>query len=79
MTYQEFYKNINKPWANVTDIQKITMCGRSKAYEIFRTISSQIEKENKKLPQTKEKIIPMDYLLKYLNIDINTVIKMANY
>lgn len=77
MTNSELFSILSKPWANIQDIKKIASCGRDKASYIRYCIENEITKENKKLPITKTKYVPMQNLINYLNLDINYIYEMA--
>ncbi len=77
MTYMELFKLLSKQWANVNDIKKIGLCGRDKASLVRDTIISKIKNEGFNLPLSKEKIVPMTYVVEYYNLDIDYIAKMA--
>lgn len=77
MNYSELISFINKPWANVNDIQKIALCGKNKASIIRNNIINSFLKNGKKLPQTKQKIVPMYSVIEYLGLDLNQIYFMA--
>lgn len=77
MTYRELYSHINKPWANVKDIQNIASCGKNKASKIRDDIITKILQNGKNVPQAKEKIVPMELVIEYLNLDLNYIFQMA--
>jgi len=51
--------------------------GRDKARQIRNEIELDIISSGKKLPGSKEKIVPMSKVIDYLNIEIDYVAKMA--
>lgn len=77
MTSIELFSLISKPWASVTDIQKIASCGKESATNIRNTIKSNILKSGKNIPNAKEKIVPMKSVVEYLDIDIEYITTMA--
>lgn len=77
MIYSELFKVCSKSWLDINDIKNIANCGRDKANEIADTIIKEINNSGKRVPHTKKKIIPTDYLIDYLDIDIDFVMKMA--
>lgn len=77
MNYLELVDYINKPWANVNDIQKIALCGKNKASIIRNNIINSFLKDGKKLPQAKQKIVPMYSVIEYLGLDLNQIYLMA--
>jgi len=77
MTYLEMTNILSKQWANVSDIKKIASCGRDRASLIRNTINEDIISKGFNLPIAKEKLVPMDYVIKYLNLDIDYIFSMA--
>lgn len=77
MTYTEMFTLLSKPWASVTDIKYIASCGRDEATNIRNTITEQIKQNGKHLPTSKEKIVPMECVIKYLGLDIEHITEMA--
>lgn len=77
MTSIELFHLISKPWANVTDIQRIASCGKESATNIRNTIKINILKSGKNVPNAKEKIVPMKSVIEYLDIDIEYITNMA--
>lgn len=73
----ELFNLFNKQWANVNDIKKIANCGRDRATIIRNNIEKEIEKNGKKLPISRAKLVPMKYVINYLDIDIDYVCEMA--
>ena len=53
MTSTELFYLISKPWASVTDIQKIASCGKESATSIRNTIKCNILKSGKNVPNAK--------------------------
>lgn len=77
MTYNELFKTISKPWLDIQDIKLIAECGRDKATEIMNDITIEINKQGKKIPKIKRKIVPTENVIEYLNINIDFVSQMA--
>lgn len=77
MTSIDLINIFSKQWANINDIKKIANCGRDKAIDIRNTITEDIKKEGKILPISKEKIVPMERVIDYLNINIDYIYNMA--
>jgi len=77
MTSIELFSLISKPWASVTDIQKIATCGKDSATKIRNKIKNDILKSGKNIPNAKEKIVPMKSIIEYLDIDIDYIANMA--
>lgn len=77
MTYVELFNMLSKPWASVNDIKFIASCGRDEATHIRNNITLEIKESGKHLPTSKEKIVPMEYVIKYLGLDIEHITEMA--
>ncbi len=77
MSYIELFKTLSKQWANVNDIKKIGSCGRDNAANIRDNIISKVKNDGYNLPTSKEKIVPMIYVIDYFNLDIDYISKMA--
>ena len=77
MTYAELFNMLSNPWASVNDIKDIASCGRDKATLIRNFISKEIKESGKHLPTSKEKIVPMEYVIQYLGLDIDHITEMA--
>ena len=77
MNYTELFRILSKQWANVNDIKKIASCGRDNASKIRDSIIVNIRKNGYNLPISRKKIVPMSYVVKYLNLDINYIALMA--
>lgn len=77
MTNNELFILLSKPWANVSDIRKIAQCGRDNATLIRDNIILDIRKNGQHVPISKTKIVPMEYVIRYLNLDIEHISLMA--
>lgn len=77
MNYIELCNYINKPWANVSDIQKIALCGKNKASIIRNNIITSFLKNGKQLPPSKQKIVPMQSVIEYFGLDLDYIYLMA--
>ena len=77
MNYSELLKIISKQWANVNDIKKIASCGRDNASQIRDSIMLEIKQSGYNLPTSKEKIVPMQNVIQYFNLDIEYISNMA--
>lgn len=77
MTNTELFRILSKQWANVKDIRKIASCGRDNATNIRNSIIEDIKSNNLRLPVSKNKIVPMTYVIRYLNLDIEHIALMA--
>lgn len=77
MTYIELFDILSKPWASASDIKIIASCGRDEATFIRNNITNEIRESGKHLPTSKEKIVPMEYVIKYLGLDIEHITEMV--
>lgn len=78
MSYTELFNVISQQWAGISEIRKISNnCCRDKAIKIRDDIEAMIKREGKRLPQTRKKVVPTEYVLKYLNMDYNYILQMA--
>ena len=77
MSNIEMISVLSKQWANVNDIKKIASCGRDNASKVRDIIINDIKKSGKNLPISKEKIVPMKYVIKYFNIDVDHIYNIA--
>ncbi len=77
MTYTELFRVCSRNWLDINDIKNIANCGRDKANEIADNIIREINNSGKKVPQTKKKIVPTNYVIEYLDINMDFVLKMA--
>lgn len=77
MTNIELFAVLSKQWASVKDIKLIASCGRDNASAIRKFITNEILLSGKHLPTSKEKIVPMESIIKYLNLDIEYISLMA--
>ncbi len=68
---------LSKPWANVHDIQKIASCGRDNATTIRNDIIKEIKQSGKRLPKSKNIIVPMKSVIDYLDLNIEHICLMA--
>lgn len=77
MTSIELFNLMSKQWANVNDIKIIASCGRDNAILIRNEIRNNIIKSGRKLPISKEIIVPMKSVIEYLDIDMEFISTMA--
>ena len=68
MTAEETLKLISKQWCNLEDLMKLGEIGRNNALKIKKEIRNNLIEKGYKLPNHN---IPMNEVIKYLNIDIN--------
>lgn len=77
MSCIELLDILSKPWANVHDIMKIMNCGRDSAIKMRDTIIDEIHKSGKEVPKGKTIVVPMQYLVEKLNLDLEYLTKIA--
>lgn len=77
MSNIELFRILSKQWANVNDIKKIASCGRDNATYIRNQIVADIKEKGLNLPLCREKLVPMTYVIKYFNLDIDYISNMA--
>jgi hypothetical protein len=77
MTNIELFEILSKTWANVNDIKLIASCGRDGASFIRDCIMSEIMKNGSRLPTAKKKIVPMESVIKFLDLNIDYIASMA--
>ena len=77
MSNIEMIRVLSKQWANVNDIKKIASCGRDNASKVRDIIIDDIKKSGKNLPISKEKIVPMEYVIKYFSINVEHIYNIA--
>ena len=75
MTASETLKLIAKQWCNLSDFMKLAGVGRSNTLVIKSTIKKKLESENYYVPNNT---VPMQEVVKYLNIDIPYLEARAN-
>lgn len=75
MTANETLKLIAKQWCNLSDLMKLAGVGRNNALVIKSTIKKRLENENYYVPNNA---VPMQEVVKYLNIDIPYLEARAN-
>ncbi len=68
---------LSKQWANVNDIKIIANCGRDNATIIRDTIRQSILNDGYFLPTCKEKVVPMEKVINYLNINVDFIFSQA--
>lgn len=67
MNAEETIKIISKQWCSINDLIKLT--GLSKNSVLL--IRKKIKEKNKEIDKLPRKLLPMKYVVEYLNIDIN--------
>ena len=68
MTAEETLKLISKPWCTINDLMKLAGVGRNNALYIKNKIKKQLEGKDCYIPYNA---VPMQEVVKYLNIDIH--------
>lgn len=74
-TAKEILKTLEKQWLTTKDIQIVSGSSQIKAREIKKNITAIILQEGNYLPQG---LVPVDRVIKYLNINVNYLKKIAN-
>lgn len=78
LSYTKLFETISKPWASIDEIRIMANnCGRDTAIDIRNNIQKKIKKEGKELPRSKKIVVPTKYVLEYLNLDLEYIIKMS--
>ncbi len=67
MNAEETLTLISKPWCTLSDLMKLAGVGRNKALYIKSTIKKRLEGKGYYIPYN---VLPMQEVVKYLNIDI---------
>lgn len=71
METDEILKLISKQWCNLEDLKKLTGLGKNSLLKIKKEIRNNLN--NKSIPN---KLLPMNEVVKYLNIDIDYLKKL---
>jgi len=77
MNSVEMISILSRQWATASDIQKIASCGRDSAINIRNTIIDKIKKSGKNLPISKKKLVPMESVINYLDLNVEHICAMA--
>ena len=77
MNYKKMYEILSKPWLDVNDIKAITSLGRDKSSQIRNNIIKMVLDDGKRLPETRKKLVPTNYVVNYLGLEIDFIKKMA--
>ena len=75
MTANETLRLIAKQWCNLSDLMKLAGVGRNTALGIKNSIKQKLEQEECYVPNNA---VPMQEVVKYLNIDIPYLEERAN-
>lgn len=73
----EMISLLSRQWATASDIQKIASCGRDSAINIRNKIIEKIMKSGKNLPNSKKKLVPMESVINYLDLNVEHLCNMA--
>lgn len=71
MSTDEILKIISKQWCSLDDLRKITGLGKNNLLKLKREIKKSLN--NNSIPN---KLLPMNEVVKYLNIDVDYLIKL---
>lgn len=77
MSYTGLYNILSKPWANVKDIMYIGSCGKDVASKVRKKIELDLRANGVMIPVSRYKIVPMDKVIEYYNLDISHIYEMA--
>lgn len=66
---------ISKTWCNLIDLMKLAHVGRNSALTIKNTIRNNLQDKGYYVPKDA---VPMQEVVKYLNIDIDYLVKMKD-
>ena len=75
MSNKELLTIISKQWCNLNDLMLIGNIGRNSALKIRKKIKEKLEKEGYIVPNN---LIPMNAVVKFLNIDIDYLERRSN-
>ena len=75
MTANETLRLIAKQWCNLSDLMKLAGVGRNTALNIKNSIKQKLEQEE---CYVSNNAVPMQEVVKYLNIDIPYLEERAN-
>ena len=71
MNSNEILKVISKQWCSLEDLKKLTGLGKNNLLKLKRDIKNNLN--NNSIPN---KLLPMNEVVKYLNIDVDYLIKL---
>ena len=75
MDSKETLELISKTWCNLSDLMKLANVGRNSALTIKSNIRNNLQSKGYYVPKNA---VPMQEVVKYLNIDIEYLVKMNN-
>ena len=71
MSTEELLKLISKQWCSLDDLRNLTGLGKNNLLKLKREIRKSLN--NNSIPN---KLLPMNEVVKYLNIDVDYLIKL---
>lgn len=71
MSIDEILKIISKQWCSLDDLRNLTGLGKNSLLKLKREIKKSLN--NNSIPN---KLLPMNEVVKYLNIDVDYLIKL---
>lgn len=71
MSTDEILKTISKQWCSLDDLRNLTGLGKNSLLKLKREIKKSLN--NNSIPN---KLLPMNEVVKYLNIDVDYLIKL---
>ena len=75
-TAKEVLEVLTKSWRNIHDLMMITSSGETKAFRLKKEILTKMKEDGYYI--FDEKKLPMDYVIKYLNINIKGLEEIAD-
>ncbi len=75
MTVDETLQLTARQWCNLTDLMRLANVGRNSALSIKKTIKSDLEEKGYYVPKN---VVPMQEVIKYLNIDLSYLESRSN-
>ena len=75
-TAKEVLEVLTKSWCNIYDLMIITSSGETKAFRLKKEILTKMKEDGYYI--FDEKKLPMDYIIKYLNINIKGLKEIAD-
>lgn len=76
ITTKEILEILSNPWCTFRDLSKITNYGDNKTAQLKKEIMNKMKSEGYYI--FNERILPMDYVIKYLNINIKGLKEIAS-
>lgn len=74
--FKEVLEVLTKSWCNIHDLMIITSSGETKAFRLKKEILTKTKEDGYYI--FDEKKLPMDYVIKYLNINIKGLKEIAD-